>query len=485
MDIKGESRMLIDGELIASAATFDNINPATGEVLGTASDGTVEDVKRAVAAARRAFDETGWSRDHAFRRRCLEQLHAALEKHKEEFRGVLVAEGGSPLAITYSVQIDEAIGGFPFFVELADTYAYERDLGQKPSAGLPSNARTVREPVGVVAAVTPFNFPLMLTLNKIGPALAAGCTVIHKAAPETPWTGALLGRLVAEETDIPAGVFNVITTSNDAVSEALVTDPGVDMVTFTGSTATGKRILAATADQIKRVHLELGGKSAAILLDDADFATAIGMLATMACAHSGQACARHTRMLVPRARYDEGVELAAAIFSGLAAGDPTDVNVLHGPQITAQQRDTVLAQIERAQAEGARVAARGSKPEGNGGFWVEPTLLVDVAPGSAAAQEEIFGPVLAVMPYEDEAEAIRIANDSSYGLSGGVWSADEQRALEVARRIRAGTVAINLSMFVHPAWPFGGYKESGLGREGGIEGFEEFLEVKLVTTPGT
>jgi len=487
MAVNGEHRMLIDGELVeaASGATYENINPANEEVLGVTADASAEEVKRAVSAARRAFDETNWSRDPAFRRRCLEQLHQAMDKHREEFRETLVAEGGTPVAITYSVSIDECINAFPFYAQLADTYEYERDRGTQASAGLPSAARTIKEPVGVVGAITPFNFPLMLALGKIGPALAAGCTVVHKPAIETPWTATLLGRLVAEETDMPAGVFNVVPTSSNDVAEALVVDPAVDMITFTGSSRIGKRILAITADHIKRVHLELGGKSAAIVLDDADFGTAIGMLSTMACAHSGQACARHTRMLLPRARYDEGVEFASALFSSLAAGDPTDASVLHGPEITARHRDTVISQVERAEAEGARIAARGSKPDTDKGFWLEPTLLTDVDPDSATAQEEIFGPVLAVMPYDDDDHAVAIANNSSYGLSGGVWSADEERAMAFARRIRAGTVSINMSMFVHAQWPFGGYKQSGLGRENGVEGFEEFLETKLITTPGS
>jgi aldehyde dehydrogenase (NAD+) len=255
------------------------------------------------------------------------------------------------------------------------------------------------------------------------------------------------------------------------------------MITFTGSTATGKRILSVAAGSVKRTHLELGGKSASIVLDDADLGMAVSFLSAMACAHSGQACARHTRMLLPRSRYEEGLGIATALFASLRAGDPADPTVLHGPQITARQRDLVLEQVARAESEGARIAARGSKPDGKG-FWVEPILLSDVDPGSVTAQEEIFGPVLAVIPYEDEDDAIHIANRSVYGLAGGVWSTNEERALGVARKIRAGAVSINASMFIHPSWPFGGYKQSGLGREGGIEGFEEFLEVKTVTQPG-
>lgn len=482
----GEPRMLIDGRLVQSSkgATFPNENPATEEIIGEAADATREDLARAVGAARRAFDETTWSTAPAFRARCLRQLHEALERQKEELRQVLVAEAGSPIAFTYIVQLDGPVEQFPYWADLAESYDYERELPVVASGGLPSRGRILREPVGVVGAITPFNFPVFLTLGKVGAALAAGCTVVHKPAQQTPWSGTIIGRLVAEETDIPPGVYNVVTGAVDELGAALVADPRVDAISFTGSTATGRGILRAAADQVKRVHLELGGKSASIVLDDADFGAAIGFLSSMACAHSGQACARHTRALLPRSRYEEGVTMATEIFSVLTCGDPNDPAVLHGPQISREQRDLVLEQIDRATAEGAKLTAGGGKPANmDRGYWVEPTLLVDVDPGSRTAQEEIFGPVLAVMPYEDEEDAIRIANDTIYGLSGGVWSADEERALRVARRIRAGTVGVNMSMFVHATWPFGGSKQSGIGREGGIEGFESFLESKVVSVP--
>jgi aldehyde dehydrogenase (NAD+) len=484
---QAEPRMLIDGELVAASngRTFDNINPATEELLGVAPEGTEEDLARAVGAARRAFDESDWSTDRELRARCLEQLVAALSEAREELREVIVAEAGSPVALTYVAQLDEPINAFSFWIELAKTYEFRRDRGSLVSTGLPSRGIELREPIGVVGAITPFNFPLMLALNKTGPALAAGCTVVHKPAAETPWTGAILGRLVAEHTDIPPGVFNVVTSSRDEIGAALVADPRVDMITFTGSTATGRKVLVSAAETVKRVHLELGGKSASIVLDDADLAMATGFLASMACAHSGQACARHTRALIPRARYDETVGILTTLFQSLKCGDPKDASVLHGPQITAVQRDLVLEQIDRAVADGATLAAGGGKPSYmDRGYWVEPTLLVDVDPQSGTAHEEIFGPVLAVIPYEDDDDAVRIANDTIYGLSGGVWSTDEEHALSVAGRIRAGTISINLSMFVHPSWPFGGYRQSGLGREGGMEGFEEFLETKMVSLPG-
>jgi aldehyde dehydrogenase (NAD+) len=485
--LQGEPRMLIDGQLVeaSNGATFDNVNPATEEVLGVAADATEDDLNRAVAAARRAFDTTDWSTDRELRARCLEQLKAALEEAREELRQVIIAEAGSPMALTYVAQLDEPINSFGFWIQQAKTYEFQRDLGQIVSTGLPSRGIERREPIGVVGAITPFNFPLMLTLNKIGPALAAGCTVVHKAAPETPWASTILGRLIAERTDIPAGVVNVITSSRDEIGAALVVHPDVDMITFTGSTATGRLILKGAAETVKRVHLELGGKSAAIVLDDADLMLATGFLASMACAHAGQACARHTRALIPRSRYEEATGILTMLFQSLKCGDPTDVQFLHGPQINAQQRDLVLQQIDRAVSEGAKVAAGGGKPDYmDRGYWIEPTLLLDVDPDSLTAKEEIFGPVLAVIPYDDDEHALRIANDSIYGLSGGVWSQDEARALSFANRIRAGTISINLSMFVHPSWPFGGYRQSGQGREGGVQGFEEFLETKIVSLPG-
>lgn len=482
-----EARMLIGGKLAESSngTTFPNENPATEEILGETPDASLQDLDAAIAAARRAFDETDWATNHAVRRRCLVQLQQGLERHKEELRHTLIAEAGVPLALTHVIQMEDPIREMSFAIDLAASYDYERDLGQAVSTGLPSRGRLLREAVGVVAAITPFNFPLFVTLGKVVPALAAGCTVVHKPAQQTPWTSALLGRIVAEETDILPGVFNVITGASDDLGAALVADPRVDAIGFTGSTATGRAILRSAAEHVKRVRLELGGKSAAVVLDDADLGLAIGFLSSMACAHSGQACARHTRMLLPRHRYDEGVALATGIFAALTCGDPNDPGTLHGPQISREQRDLVLSQIDHAVSEGATLAAGGGKPAGfDRGYWVEPTLLTDVAADSKTAQEEIFGPVLAVIPYDDEDDAVRIANHSAYGLSGGVWTSDEDRGLALARRLRAGTVSINTSMFVHASWPFGGYKQSGLGREGGREGFESWLESKVVSLPG-
>jgi aldehyde dehydrogenase (NAD+) len=329
--------------------------------------------------------------------------------------------------------------------------------------------------------VTPWNVPLQINLAKCIPALAAGCTVILKAAPDTPWSATMLGRIIREHTDIPAGVFNVITSENPAtVGDQLVGDPRVDMVSFTGSTAVGKHIMARASGTVKKVFLELGGKSANIILDDADLGSSL--LSSLAvCFHAGQGCALNTRLLIPKAKQAEVEELLKTYFGFIAYGDPSSESEIMGPQVNAKQRDRVLAYIEKGKAEGARLLLGGGRPgQLEKGFYVEPTVFVDVTNDMAIAREEIFGPVLAVIAYEDEEDAIRIANDSDFGLSGSVWSASEERALAVARRIRTGTINVNGGNFYGADAPFGGYKQSGIGREMGPEGFEEYLETKTI-----
>lgn len=483
----GESRMLIDGELVeaSSGKTFTNINPATEQAIGEVAEASPEDATRAIAAARKAFDTTDWANDHKLRRHCLEQLHGALVESKEEFRLALIAETGSPMLLTHMVQIDPPIDWFPYWSELADSYDYEAPMPEIEFMGMSHKGMMIREPVGVVGAITPFNFPLYLNLSKLGPALAAGCTIVLKPSPETPWSATILGRLIAEHTDIPPGVVNVVTSSEASVGEALTTDPGVDMVSFTGSTATGKRIMAACADTVKKCHLELGGKSANVILEDADFPLAAGVAPAFVCAHSGQGCALYTRLLLPRSRYDEGLALVTAGFESMTYGDPMDPSMLQGPQISARQRERVLGYIETGVKEGAKVLVGGGIPEHlERGYYVEPTILVDVDPDSTVAQEEIFGPVLVVIPFEDDDDAVRIANNSFYGLSGAVWSASEERAVAVARRIRSGTVSVNGGQWLHVSRPFGGYRASGIGRENGVEGFEQYLETKVVALAG-
>jgi aldehyde dehydrogenase (NAD+) len=487
-EVRGEPRLLIDGKLVESSSgqAFANIDPATEQSLGDTSDGTTADMDSAIAAARRAFDETSWGDDHAFRRRCLEQFHAALEAHKEELRHIVVAEVGSPLMLTYIMQVDGPIDDLAYWAAQPDQYEYEHFLPVREVFGQPQRRLIRREPIGVVGVITPWNFPLYLNLAKLGPALAAGNTLVLKPAPDTPWSATFLGRLIAEETDIPAGVVNVVASSDHLVGEVLTTDPRVDMITFTGSTATGRRIMAKASDTVKKVFLELGGKSANIVLEDADLASSVPISAMGVCTHSGQGCAITTRLLVHRSRYDEAVEMAKAGMAAVTYGDPWDPGNFQGPLISAKQRERVLGYIEKGKAEGARLVCGGGVPAHlPTGYFVEPTLFADVDPKATIAQEEIFGPVLVMCAFDDDDDAVRIANDSIYGLSGAVTSASEERALAVARRIRAGTLMVNGGLYNAPDVPFGGYRQSGLGRENGIEGFEEYLEVKAMGLPGT
>ena len=481
-----EERMLIEGKLTHSDSgrTFENINPATEEVLGVVADGGPEDMDRAIASARRAFDETDWATNPKFRQRCLGQLQAALEEEKEELRSELVAEVGTPVLLTYGPQLDaplsEAIKWPAAFI---DEFHWERDLPEGTAFGSRNWRKVVKEPVGVVAAIVPWNYPFEVTLNKLGPALATGNTVVLKPAPNTPWNATRIGRIAAEKTDIPPGVLQVVPTSDNAVAERLVTDPRVDLISFTGSTAVGKRIMEKGASSLKRLFLELGGKSADVVLEDADFASKLSMSWTV-CVHGGQGCVMLTRMLLPRSRYDEAVEIMAEGFRTVGYGDPTDPSNLQGPQISAVQRDRVLGLIQTARDEGARIVVGGGRPAHLPvGYYVEPTLIADVDNSMTVAQQEIFGPVLVAIPYEDEDDAVRIANDNQYGLGCGVTSASEERAIAVARRIRAGTASINGGVWYGADSPFGGYKASGIGRQNGLEGFEQYTETKTIAGP--
>jgi aldehyde dehydrogenase (NAD+) len=482
--MQAEHRMLIDGKLTEADATYDNVNPATEEVIGQVADATPADMDRAIAGARRAFDETDWSTNRDLRKRCLQQLHDALDREREALRPQIVAEVGTPIMLTYAVQQDSCIDDMLWDIELLDRYEWEKDLPVHEFMGMRSARRVVREPIGVVGAVTPWNFPFMLNLSKIVPALAAGNAVVLKPAPDTPWSATVLGRLAAEETDLPPGVLNVVPSADPAaVGELLSSDARVDMVSFTGSTATGRRIMARGAETLKKVFLELGGKSANVVLDDADFASVVPT-GSMICMHGGQGCAITTRMLLPRSHYDEAVEMLVTAFENVPYGDPTDAGNIMGPLVNARQRDRVLGYIEKGKAEGATLAVGGGRPAHlERGYFVEPTLFVDVDPDSTIAQEEIFGPVLAVIRYEDDDDAVRIANNSTYGLSGAVTSKSLDRALGVARRIRTGTVSVNGGLWFGPDSPFGGYKQSGSGREHGVAGFEEYLETKTLGLP--
>ena len=482
----GERRLLVDGALVdaSDGRTFQNVNPATEEVLGDVADGTAADMDRAIAAARRAFDETDWSTNHALRKRCLLQLQAALEDERELIRAELVAEVGAPVLLTYGPQLDAPLSdGLLWPAEQIDGYPWERDLPEGNAFGVRSWRKVAKEPVGVVGAITPWNYPFEILINKLGQALAAGNTVVIKPAPDTPWSATRFGRLIAEKTDIPAGVVSVVTSSDHLLGEQLVTDPRVDAISFTGSTATGRRIMEKGASTLKRLFLELGGKSATIVLDDADFDASLAM-AWAVCAHAGQGCAMQTRMLLPRSRYAEGLDIIAAGFQTVPYGDPADASNFMGPVISAKQRDRVLGLIQKGVDEGARLVTGGGRPAHlDKGWYVEPTLFADVDNSMTIAQEEIFGPVLVVIPYEDDDDAVRIANQSAYGLSGGVTSASEDRAMAVARRIRAGTMSVNGGVWYGADSPFGGYKASGIGRQNGLEGFEQYLETKTYGGP--
>jgi aldehyde dehydrogenase (NAD+) len=450
--LRAESRMLIDSELVAAATgeEFDNISPATGLVLGPTAAAQPQDMGRAIAAARKAFDYTDWSTNRALRRRCLEQLQSGIEADKEDLRIELIAEVGCPVMTTQSAQLDWPLAeALRYPARLIDEFEWERQLDGGGLFG-DRNVRTVvKEPVGVIAAITPSNFPIEVILNKLGPALATGNTVVLKPDPNTPWNATRLGRLIAEHTDIPAGVVNVVPTPSNEVAGLLGTDPRVDGISFTGSTAVGKLLMRQGADTIKRMFLELGGKSVAIVLDDANPAAILGA-AIGVCVHAGQACAATTRMLVHRSLYER-----------------------------------VLDTIERARRDGATITVGGGEVENlpghlSGGHYVAPTVIVGVDNSAAIAQEEVFGPVLIVMPFDDDDQAVRIANDSAYGLAGAVISRSMDRGMNIARRIRTGSFGVNGGMFYGADAPFGGYKNSGVGRQCGIEGFQQYLETKTI-----
>lgn len=483
-----ESRMLIDGKLVdGEAGTFTNVNPANEDVLGEVSNASKADMNRAIDAARRSFDETDWSTDRQLRKRCLEQLHEAIEREVEELREELIGEVGAPRAVTHGPQLDAPLAdGLRYPARLIETFPWETDLGDTVVSvtGVNTTRKVWHEPVGVVGAIVPWNFPFEVAINKLGQALATGNTVVLKPAPDTPFNATRLGRLIAENTDIPAGVVNVVTASDHLVGEELTLSPKVDMISFTGSTAVGKRIMEKGAATMKRLFLELGGKSATIVLEDADFNTAC-LIGIGPLLHAGQGCAAPTRMLLPRSRYDEGVAILKAIYENIVPGDPQDPGTLCGPLISAKQQSRILGYIRKGVDEGATmlVGSTDAPSQFDKGFWVNPTLFTDVDNSMTIAQEEIFGPVLVVIPYEDEDDAVRIANDSPYGLAGNVMSGSLDRSLAVARRLRAGFIGLNGTVGYGADTPFGGYKNSGVGRQNGVMGFSQYTEVKSVAFP--
>ena len=482
--LPGLDRLLIDGELVTASdgGTFETSNPATEEVLGVAADGTAADMDAAIGAARRAFDDGAWAADPAFRARCLRQLRDALVAHGEQFRALTTVEVGAPAFLTSGPQFDAPVEDLGWYADLVESYdGWQVDLGEASPVGVRSQRYLWREPAGVVGAITPWNFPHQINFAKLGPALAAGCTVVLKPAPDSPWCASAVAAIAAEHTDIPAGVLNVVNSSDHGLGAQLSGDPRVDIVSFTGSTATGRAVMRSASEHITKVFLELGGKSAFIVLDDADVASAAGLAGFMASTHAGQGCAITTRLLVPRALHDQVVEAAAATMGALAAGDPSQPGTICGPVISARQRERIEGYLQLAKDEGATFAVGGGRsPNFDRGYFIDPTLIVGLDNSSRVAREEIFGPVLTVIPYDDTDDAVAIANDSPYGLSGAIFSADEERALAVAGRIRTGTLAVNGGVWYSADVPFGGYKQSGIGREMGRLGFEEYLESKAI-----
>jgi aldehyde dehydrogenase (NAD+) len=481
-----EAKLFIDGQLrdAAGGRTFDVISPWTGAPVGKAADATAGDVDAAITAARRAFDETDWSTNREKRFALVKKYRELFEANRQRLADLAVHEAGAALGAVDRAHVSAALDGWDDYLRVFDRVVWEKDYGTKLGYGYESQRIAVHEPIGVVAAITPWNVPLYVNIGKVVAALLAGCTVILKPAPDTPGAGAIFGEL-AKEAGFPDGVINVVFGKDPAeAGEMLVKDPRVDLVSFTGSTAVGKRIMEQGAATLKRVFLELGGKSAKIVLDDApNFA--MDVLTTMLVFHAGQGCAVQSRLLVPRSRYEEAKTILQKGYQGLGDnwGDPGNPQHIMGPVINKRQLERVLGYIQLGKDEGATLLHGGrARPDKGDGYFVEPTVFVDVTNDMRIAQEEIFGPVLVVIPYEDDEDAIRIANESAYGLSGGV-SGSFDRALKIARRIRTGSVGVNNGMCIAGDIPFGGYKASGIGREWGVEGIEEFLETKIIAYP--
>jgi len=479
-----DAKLNIDGVLrdAQGGKTFDVISPWTGQPIGKAADASAADVDEAIAAARRAFDTTDWSTNVEKRVDLVTKLRALFEANRERLSDLARDEAGAAMGAVGRAHVDMALDGWDDYLRLFPQLKWDKDYGGRTGYGFETQRKAVYEPVGVVGAITPWNVPLYVNVGKVVAALLAGCTVILKPAPNTPGMGAIFGEL-AQEAGFPAGVLNVIFGSDPALAgEMLVTDPRVDLISFTGSTNVGKRIMEQGAATLKRVFLELGGKSAKIILEDsANFAMDVAQ--SMLVFHAGQGCAVHSRLLVPRSRYEEAKAVLKHAYASFGDnwGDYDNPAHIMGPVVSQRQMERVLSYVDIGQAEGATLLAGGkARPDKGSGYFIEPTCFVDVTNDMRIAQEEIFGPVLVVIPFEDDDDAVRIANESAYGLCGGVYSADLDRAIAVAKRIRTGSVSVNGGMCIAGDLPFGGYKASGIGREWGLEGIEEFLETKLI-----
>jgi acyl-CoA reductase-like NAD-dependent aldehyde dehydrogenase len=444
------------------------INASTEEVMATIPDGDENDVNAAVAAARAAFD--GWSAlSPLVRGEFLGKIHQGLKARSEELAQLIAAEVGMPLKLAAQIQVGSPVANFGYYAKLVQAFAWEETTG---------NSRVLREAVGVAVCITPWNYPLHQIAAKVAAALAAGCTVVLKPSEVAPLNAFLLAEVI-DAAGLPPGVFNLVSGAGAVVGEALVRHPQVDMISFTGSTRAGKRISEVAAATVKRVALELGGKSASVILDDADLAAAVKGTVNACFLNSGQTCSAHTRMLVPAALHDEAARLAVEAAQKFTVGDPFGGSAKLGPLVSAAQRERVRGYIRTGIEEGAELLHGGADaPAGlPKGYYVQPTVFGRVAPDSTIAQEEIFGPVLVIIPYRNEEDAVAIANGTPYGLAGAVWAATDERAQQMARRLRTGQVDINGGAFNLFA-PFGGYKQSGRGREMGPYGLEEFLEYK-------
>ncbi len=453
----------------AGTGSIDVLSASTEEVIGSVPEGTPADVARAANAARAAFDH--WSQTSVQERAdWLRKLANALKERAEQIANTISQEVGSPITMATNIQAGLPVMVTNTYAQLIADVKLEQEIG---------NSLVVREPFGVVGAITPWNYPLHQIMAKVAPALAAGCTVVLKPSEVAPLNALLLAE-ACESIGLPAGVLNIVTGYGPVVGEAIAAHPMVDMVSFTGSLRAGRRVGALAAESIKKVTLELGGKSAFVVLDDAPLDKAIPAGARNAMLNSGQTCSAWTRMIVPRIHYAQVLELAAQAIGSLKLGDPLDPATRLGPLISSTQRERVEGFIAKGKQEGARVVMGGGRPAGFAkGYYVEPTIFADVQPKMTIAQEEIFGPVLSVLPYDTEDEAVHIANDTIYGLAGGVWSGDPARAMRVARRIRTGQVDVNGGKY-NPLAPFGGYKHSGIGREMGMFGLEEYFQVKSI-----
>lgn len=470
-ELTDRTRLYIGGQWVAPTGNevIEVEDPTTAQVLGRVPAGTPGDVDAAVGAARVAL--SGWaSASPQARAEALGRLTDAVEARSALFAAVISAEMGCPVRTATAVQAAMPVRILRSCVELAVDHPRSETIG---------NSLVVKEPVGVVGAITPWNYPLQQVVAKIGPALAAGCTVVLKPSELTPLTAYLLFDAI-DEAGLPSGVVNLVPGTGPVVGEALAGHPGVDLVSFTGSTAVGRRVGGLAGARLARVALELGGKSANLILGDADLVAAVKVGVANAFLNAGQTCTAWTRMLVHRGRYDEALEIAAAAAAKYVPGDPFNPSTRLGPLVSADQRSRVRGYLARGVEDGARLVAGGlDAPVPDVGHYVAPTVFADVDRGSVLAQEEIFGPVLSVMPFDSDDEAVEIANDSDYGLSGAVWSADDDRAVAIARRMQAGGVDINGAKF-NPVAPFGGYKQSGIGRELGPYGVDEFLQTKAI-----